>query len=252
MSNPTTSFSKQPPYIIGFERGEQAFYYIGSFHAHDPEHPQFGILQLYWDEFVKNRKADTCIALVEGGERKVRQTLEEAVNKDGEAGWVAWQSGQAGVSCASPEPDEKQNTQILIKEFGRDAVLHYYFVRELAQWHRHDPLPDYEQYFSFVERWSRQYGLNESLSLTDLETIHERITGERFDQSQAEYFYNLSNPHEHVAITNDVSRRCTSLRDEHIVAQIKKYWDEGKSIFAVYGFSHVIAQEDTLKRLLGA
>jgi hypothetical protein len=251
MNSPTTSFSKQPPYIYGFERGKQTFYYVGSFHTHSSEHPQFGILRLYWDEFMKNRKAENCIALVEGGERKVRQTLEETIQDEGEAGWVAWQSQQAGVQCASPEPDEKQSTQMLIKEFGHDAVLHYYFVRELAQWHRHDPLPDYGQYFAFVEQWPRQYGLSGSLFLTDLETIHEKMTGQPFDRNQADYFYKLSDPHEQLTATNDISRRCTKLRDEYIVGQIKEYWDEGKSIFAVYGFSHVIAQEDELKRLLG-
>jgi hypothetical protein len=250
MSNPITGFSKQPPYIYGFERDAQAFYYIGSFHTHSPDHPLFGILRLYWDEFVKNRKAENCIALVEGGERKVSQTLEETVKNDGEAGWVAWQAKQAGITHTSPEPDQVENTRTLINQYGRDAVLHYYFVRELDQWHRHDPLPDYEQYFSFIEQWPQEYGLSEPLSLTDLEAIHEKLTGKSFDRSQADYFHRLSSPHEHLAITNDVSLRCTKLRDEHVVGQIKHYWDEGKSIFAVYGFSHVIAQEDELKRLL--
>jgi hypothetical protein len=245
-----TEFYKQPPYIFGFERGKQAFYYIGSFHAHDPEHPQFGILRLYWDAFVQSREVSECITLVEGGERKVHQSLEETIKNEGEASWMVWHSQQAGVTHTSPEPDQIENTHTLIDEYGRDAVLHYYFVRELAQWHRNKPLPDYERYFSFVKQWPRQYGLSGSLSLTELETIHEKITGQTFDRNQADYFYKLSDPHEQLTVTNNVSRRCTKLRDEHIIGQIKKYWDEGKSIFAVYGFSHVIDQEPELKRLL--
>lgn len=246
-----TKFYKQPPYIIGLMRGNQVFYYLGAFHTQQPDHPQFGIFRLYWDEFVKNSPAATCITLVEGGKRIAGDTLEATTSREGEAGWVTWHSQRANITCDSPEPDEKQNTKKLIEEFGRDAVLHYYFVRQLDQWHRHDPLPDYQQYFSFIERWPTRYGVDGSLSIADLEQIHEKITGQTYDQSQANYFYELSNPHEKLAVTNEVSRRCTQLRDEYIVGQIKKYWDEGKSIFAVYGFSHVIDQEDELKRLLG-
>lgn len=251
-----TKFYKQPPYITAFRKKRkntsvQEFIYIGSEHSHDIKHPQFGIVQRYWERWLENKDKDNCVALHEGGAFDPSEGLENATYENAERGFLAWKAKQEDMQFDSPEPDYKQEMRHLLQEFSKEQIFHYYFIRNVVQWHRIDPRPDFREYFEFVSRMPKRYGVDDyDLTIERLKEIHKEITGYEFDPEDKDYAYKLSNPFLDLNITNKVSRKCSNFRDQHIIKEIKHYWDEGKSIFAVYGHSHVEEQEEHLKEIL--
>jgi len=49
---------------------------------------------------------------------------------------------------------------------------------------------------------------------------------------------------------NELIKTYSNERDLKIVAEIKKYWYEGKNIFAVFGSGHLIIQQPALEKLI--
>lgn len=248
-----TKVYKQPPYILWFVKGQQEFAYIGAMHCHDPEHPIFGIIELYWEEWVKGKTSKNAQVLVEGGTRLAGRSLKSTIQHDGEAGFLTYLAHKSGLPCATPEPDAMTEMNYLLKNFSREEILHYYFVRQVDQWHRTKKAdrPEYAKYFSYLRKLPKLYGWDGYTLDTDkMEDIHAEIVGEPFDLGDAKLFSKLSDPYQKLAVTNKVSLKCGQFRDAHIVRRIKKYWDAGKNIFSVYGHSHLEVQEDDLRTLL--
>lgn len=252
-----TKFYKQPPYITAFRRQTdnnliQEFIYIGSEHNHDINHPQFGVIKRYFDAWLGGKDPANCIVLHEGGNMNdVQDSMKGAVYRDGERGYLVWLAHQHNINCASPEPESNQEMQYLRKTFDLGKIFHYYFVRMVAQWHRIDPRPNFEEYFDFVPHMPAKYGVEDyELTLGTIERIHRDITGREFDKEDVDFMRRLANPFLDVAVTNQVANACSYYRDKHIVEKIKDHWDVGKHIFAVYGFSHVERQEEQLKQIL--
>lgn len=250
-----TKFYKQPPYIIIFRKKRSAsvqeFIYIGSEHSHDIKHPQFGIVQRYWEHWLENKDKGNCVALHEGGTFDPPEVLEDATYQDAERGFLAWKAEQENMEYTSPEPDYKQEMRHLLQQFSKEQIFHYYFVRSVVQWNRLDPRPDFHEYFEFVSRMPERYGVDDyDLSIEKLKDIHKEITGRKFDSKDTHFLHRLGSPYHDKAITNEVSARSMVFRDQYITEEIKKYWDNGKNIFAVYGHSHVVEQEKQLKKIL--
>ncbi len=251
-----TKFHKQPPYIVIFRKNRegvsaQEFVYIGSEHSYDINHPQFGIIQRYWEHWLYGKDSNNCIALIEGGTFDPPQSLEDAMHENAERGFLAWKAEQENMQFTSPEPDYKQEMRHLLQAFSKEQIFHYYFIRSVVQWHRIDPRPDFREHFEFVPRMPERYGIeNYELTLEKLVDIHKEITGREFDPEDVYFLRRLGSSYYDKAITNKVSARSMAFRDQHIVGEIEKYWDEGKSIFSVYGFYHVEEQEEQLKQLL--
>lgn len=251
-----TKFYKQPPYTIIFRKNRegvpmQEFIYIGSEHSHDINHPQFGIIQRYWEHWLDGKDSSNCIALIEGGTFDPSQSLEDATYENAERGFLAWKAKQENMQFDSPEPDDKQEIQHLLQEFSKEEIFHYYFIRDVVQWYWIDSRPDFHEHFGFIPRMPERYGIeNYELTLEKLKDIHKDITGQEFDPEDIYFLKRLGSSSYDKAITNKIAARSVAFRDQHIVEEIEKHWNKGKNIFSVYGFSHVEEQEDRLKQLL--
>lgn len=64
--------------------------------------------------------------------------------------------------------------------------------------------------------------------------------------------YNLFNPEQDKCVLNEITRRADDLRNIHIAQQVQSQWSKGRSIFAVYGWSHAAHLEPALKALIKA
>ena len=60
----------------------------------------------------------------------------------------------------------------------------------------------------------------------------------------------LADPNKTGTRINEITTILTDAREVSIVSGIEKYWKEGKSIFAVFGSGHLIAQRPALEELL--
>ncbi len=85
-----------------------------------------------------------------------------------------------------------------------------------------------------------------NFSIDHMIAIHNKKYNHEFDPIVCkECCYKMSNPS-----LNPVSSESSLIRDEHIVLEIKKNWDQGKSLFVIYGSGHAIVQEPALRKLL--
>ena len=81
--------------------------------------------------------------------------------------------------------------------------------------------------------------------------IQKEIFGRDFDMNDQKFFYDVINPTTTFSRINELSRfEDSGFRDLYILAQIEKVWNEGKSIFIVYGCSHAVMHERAVKSLL--
>ena len=73
------------PYFYKITKGSQSLYYVGASHSFDPGDGQFPRINKYWRDFLKTTAKEDRVVLVEGGNRPVLGSMEEAIKAGGEA-----------------------------------------------------------------------------------------------------------------------------------------------------------------------
>ena len=180
---------------------------------------------------------------------------EESIVHDGGMGLLTYLAHEAGVESYSPEPSEHEERAELEKYFSREEIQYYYFARAVDQWTRKaEPRLDLEIYIeSFLRADARGSGWNDfDFSFANMKAIHHRLFGTEVDPSAEDFWYSVTNPVSGPSVINQVAGACSHFRDEHIVKEIVQRMQNGESIFAQYGYSHVVMQEPLLRALLKA
>lgn len=168
--------------------------------------------------------------------------------KNGDAGFASYLAAKEEILIVSPEPDETEEVERLLREFSKEEIEYYYFARVGAQWNNLKEKPVFEEYIAkFLNEDRDKLGWKDfDFSLKHMIKIHDEKTGHVFDEEKCERcLRDSSNP-----FYSPVSRGSSVIRDENIVREIKKYWDLGDSLFVVYGSAHAIVCERALKELL--
>jgi hypothetical protein len=136
------------PYVLtvpGEASGQEAIL-VGVKHAYDPDDPryprQFELELGLWEHFIRDHVSSDCIAIVEGGLRKLEEgeTPESAYRRDAEPCMLTLLAEQAGVQVISGEPDIVEGAKVLLGQIVPENVtdLPYYEVFDqdkLAYWH---------------------------------------------------------------------------------------------------------------------
>ena len=112
--------------------------------------------------------------------------------------------------------------------------------------------PDFEAEVSqFLNQYKEAVGWTDfDVSLDNMKKIHKKFFDQEFDEKESSFFYNIINPTKDDTKLNKVARQDTILRNSYIIQNIKKYWEEKKNLFVVFGSSHPIMQEPALRKLL--
>jgi hypothetical protein len=240
----------QVPYFFKIGTNDQCLYYFGSKHSYDPNDSQFHELAEKWKEFISTTKEEDSVVLVEGGKRPYIEDEIESIQQGGEASFITTLAQKAGIEAESPEPEESLEREQLLKKFTPDEIQYYYFARVVYQWSRKDPQPNFEEYVTnYLEQDQHSSKWNFDFSMKNMMQIHQKLFNTPFDKTDADFFYNSIDPTQNNCVINDVSRESGVIRDLEIVVQIKKHWEEGKSIYVVYGASHAVMQEPALRYL---
>lgn len=244
---------KPIPYLVRRDKNGQHLFLIAINHLFHPDAPQYKKLPLLWREFLDLTNAKNCIVLVEGGLRPVCGSDEMAIMQQGEQGLVTNWASKVGIPVASAEPPDYAESKILLKTFTKDEVMYYYFARQIPQWHKIRPRPDFEQYIATVfERYKKALGWKDfDFSLENLKLIHEKLFHIPFNKEDSDFFYDQHNPTIGKTVIQKVAAACSSERNVHIAKEIIRYWSEGKSIFSAFGSSHVYRLEPIIQELGG-
>lgn len=240
------------PYFFSIEKNNQYLFYFGAKHSFDPKHKQFRLLKNYWKKFLNKTKKKKAIVLVEGGERPVSKNEIQSIKEGGEGDFMTFLANQENIETVSPEPEEDYERSELLKKFSREEIQYYYFARVVYQWNNLLDKPDFEKYISaFLKSDEKSSNWRDfDFSLENMKEVHKKLFKKDFNQNDKEFFYSIINPTFSAAVINLVSRESSTIRDNHIVKEIKKYWNKGKNIFIVYGSSHAVMQESVLREVL--
>lgn len=239
-------------YFFKIEKSKQYLYYIGARHSFDPDNPVFNTIRECWKDFLNKTQGRERLVLVEGGKRPVSENEPLAIREGGEAGFVTFLAAREHIDADSPEPSNLYEVGKLLNKFSKEEIIYYFFIRQVAQWNRMEQKPTLERYITkTLERYRahlRWDGFN--FSMENMKKIHRKLFGTKFDRNRRDFIDNLTNPTITDTVTNRVSCESGILRDTYIVDQIKTYWEQGKSLFIVYGKTHAIVQEPAIKAAL--
>lgn len=240
----------ETPYIFHIQKKGQHLFYFGATHTFDSKDPLYKKIVTSWKDFLRLTYKDNCIVLIEGGERIVAKTKEQAIRDDGEMGYVTYLANEEDIKTLSPEPPPQYRYNKLLEEFSKKEIAYYDFVLTCHQWNRYKEKPDFEEYATrFLESDRRKSGWKRfDFSLKNMLKIHAEIFGTTFNKNDKRFFSDILNPLSSKSVINKISLfEDSGLRDEYIVAEIEKYWKRGMNIFIIYGVSHAVRQEPVIR-----
>jgi hypothetical protein len=241
------------PYTYTHQKDNQFLYYFGANHSHDPANKQYDELRYFWHDFLNRTNKINSIVLVEGGERPICSSEDEAISKGAEAHFITFLAAKESVPTFSPEPPEKFRFNELLKKFSKEEIIYYEFVRMVYQWNRHHGVkPDFDQYLgNTLKHAKNDSGWDDfDFSIKHMVEIEQKLFGRDFNKNDQEFYYDVINPTTTLSRINELSRfEDSGFRDGYILKQIEQYWNEGKNIFVVYGCSHAVMHEPAIKEL---
>lgn len=236
-----------PPIIFEWTKGDQRFCFVGFSHSNDPKDEQFPILEDFWQKWVSEIDKSASICFVEGGVRPVEETKDEAIKKHSEAGLLTYWANKEGITCESPEPDEREELLFVANELTREEVMYYYFARVVHQWQWKKISEPVERYLAkYLKRYKELSGWEDfDFSFQHFISLHNARHDHSFNPKRDNCFYFDSAP-----AHNPNAKLSSDFRDIHIVEEILNNWKMGKSIFIVYGSGHLVKQQRVMEKLL--
>lgn len=238
------------PYMFEIENDHQSLFYFGANHSRNPDDPQYPILREYWGKFIRSTEGRDRIVLVEGGLRQVSPDQEKAIRRDSEAGLATLLGHEAGIPVDCPDIRDSDFAELLPDQ-PKDHALLFWFLSFADHWKRlPDPKPDFDEYTSSWLEIQKKRKMWEGMDTSPerMRQLYKEIIGKEL--SQDDNFNDLVNPNKTEAATNKIARAQSDMRDFKIASEIERYWNEGKSIFVVFGSGHLIIEEPALRKSL--
>lgn len=243
---------KPCPYVVGKNNGNQRLVLIAAKHTNNPADSQFKVISSEWAKFIDKADKTKAVILTESGIRPDEESEEVAIKKYGEQGLLSHWAEREGIRLESPDLNRKQQTEELLREFSMEEIMHYYFVRQVPQWHQlqQSPKPGFGEYIQeSLDSYKRELGWDFDFSLNNLAGIHKKITGNPFDHKDSKFSFHLSDPTKSEYKTQQVARASSELRDYYIAKRVVELWNKGCSMFGVYGSAHVYRLEPLIEVL---
>ena len=237
------------PYIYHLAKGQQVLFNFGVRHSRKPDDPQWEELAREWNEFLSAAN-DKRMVLFEGSRLLAPEGDRDAtILKFGESGVLVLLAKSSGASFDWPDPTFKEEVAFLKQNFDTDAVAYFFFARSAGSWLRAGTMGTFDE----VIRKAADAGRRIPGAPTDVSayaTIHERIFGKPLGYDQQETIIRASAPVYHDSVINDIARADSRFRNERIVLKAEKYWNDGYSIFMLFGTAHAVIQEPALRALV--
>jgi len=248
----------QFPYVFVLynKNKNQQLTFFGTEHSSDINNKQWKILKREWQKFVKNTQPEKRTVFLEGGSHVINDpkyldkngkiTGLEVVQRYCESG--AWfyfsQDDQKEVIFVDPEFNDE--AEYLLKQFDKNTVAYYFFARYFGSYINKQNITFDEALKQAVSTTHDRTHQSFSDIVDDYKKIHKQFFNHELDKGQIEVVRKASWPTRYDCPSNKVAQQSTLFRNKYILEQIKKYWEEGKNIFVVFGAGHVVAQKHVL------
>lgn len=241
------------PYLYTLESSDQFLSYFGASHVMNPSHPQFVSLREKFQEFLEKIKDKKSIVIYEGNvNEKNLVTLEQAIEQHGESGAIVYWANKVNIPTFRPEISIADEAPELLKEFSKDEIFYFYMIRGIVSWKRKvTPEPFEEFIVKNIERYQKELNWSDfDFSFETTKKTHKEIFGKEFSLEDEEFFAQIRNLTFCGTRVDGVSEKSCRIRDIGILKHIAKYWNEGYSIFVVYGSYHSKVQEPALRDMV--
>lgn len=240
------------PYKYIIEKGGKFLYYFGSRHSFDPADPQFEEIRVFFNEFTNRANRENSIVLVEGGERSIANSEQEAILEGAEMNFVTYLAAKKQMNVASPEIPDSKRFELLAEHFLQEDIAYYYFIQVCWQWNNTQGGTEFADYIHvFLENNRKESGWNNiDFSFKGMMSIHNCLFKTEFDPRDKDFLNSILDPRLNTSIINKISAFDDSgLRDNYILDEIQRYWQKNMNIFVIYGLPHAIMQEPVLRTL---
>lgn len=242
----------EEPYILRVcaAEGNGELLYFGSRHSNDPKDSQMDQIARSFDAVLPD------LALTEGGDLEVDGlTREEAIRRFGESGLTRRLAHGLGVPAHNLDPAREAEIAHLRDEldFTVPQLKLFYTLRQVSQSHRSQAQIDFDQAVpQYLQHLSTERGLSgspETLSEfeADVRRLLPQVTNWR--EISAQYFF--PGPQDAHHFTNDIQTASNNFRDRYHVRRILEFVDSGSRVFAIVGSTHVVMQEQAIRKELG-
>jgi hypothetical protein len=228
----------------------QVLYFLGAKHTNNPDDEQFMKMETLWTEFLQHTHNER-IALVEKLTPSRGNDIEEYVRLGGESGALVFHAESQDIPVMCPEPDEKEQRQMLCQSFDPVDVAYSFVMQNLAAWFRHARQSSFQdavdRSIARESKFSGVYGF-----LPTKENLNQWFTKSFGSETleDKDLLDSISDPRKKNTIVNQVVALRTSLRNEYIYNYIEDLWRSGKSIFIVYGRGHLHVLQEKLQQLV--
>ncbi len=242
---------ENPVLKIGPNENNQSLYFFGANHSNDPSDSQFIQLQKFWAEFLDVTK-ENRIVFTERTINKVPPDYNDVIKLDGEGGAVQWLARQSNILAICPEPDSTQQRQSLCQKFDSHEVAYTFIAQYLGAWFRRtNPNKTFrEATKDTLEReanFSDIYGfIPDNAWLIEQ---HKILFGDQ-NLEDGKFLNHITDPRKTDSKINIIVAARTEVRNDYILNKIQSVWNEGKSLFIVYGKGHATILFPQLQNLL--
>lgn len=238
---------------------------VGIHHQRTPDDPQFALLDNEFKSWIKKTEGTKRAVIVEG---RISQTDnittdEDAIHSErGEMTLVTrWaKNHEVTVIAGEPQPLYVEAHAVAIKMSndqeviakgltGRDVTAYYYFLRQLIQWpaasrEKNIDVKNYMQ--QTIERYRDAWKWNAfDFSYERFLDIHTTLYNEPLDPLNSDFILQQTqNMHGVETPVQRVAALVRNERDKYLANLYSNLWDEGISVFSLYGRSHLWRMED--------
>ena len=228
------------PYFYLLSTKKYHLGYFGSHHSFHTEDSQFDQLKIAIQSFQPQ------VIFIEGGIPSLLSNEKDMIEKFGEPGFVSFLANQQSIQIKNIEPNFSEELYHLLDWFDEEDVLVYYFVREMSLYQlKHEKL-ELESYISnFIE------DLNYFLPLKKKEPdyIYQLYENTFHTQFQTNQINNdLWDPIQEKTIINAISKQNEIFRNQKMVENIIKSFNDYHKVFVVAGSAHAVMQEPALRQ----
>jgi hypothetical protein len=248
----------QFPYVFElYNKGKtQQLTFFGTEHSSDVNNKQWKILERDWRKFVDNTQVEKRVVFLEGSPRvfsfekyldnNEKITGLEVVQKYGEFGAWSYFSQDDQKEVIFVDPKFNDEAEYLLRRFDKTAVSYYFFARYFGSYINKQNITFDEALKQAVITTHNKTHSSFSGSVEDYKKIHQQFFNHKLDEGQIEVVRKASWPTRYDCQSNEVARQSTVFRNIYILKQIKKYWEQGKNVFILFGAGHAVAQKPVL------
>lgn len=232
------------------QKTDQCVFLIGSYHTNDANDDIFKRLEQLWKDFRVISQGEQLL-LIERRIKDIPSSHDDAIRKYGEAGASALLAEKDNISAICPEPSETEIRKQLCERFAPDLVAYSLIAQNLSGWFNQTAKSSLED--ALQKTIERESSFKEIYGFAPngewFRAQHDKLfQGQYF--ADKEFLNRVSDPRKTGTLVNEVIAAKTEMRNLHIFSIISEQWNDGRSLFIVYGRGHFDFLESNLKKLI--